>query len=66
MNNKGIQHLDIKPENIFFSEDNKFGSIVKILDFGIAKFMPERAGMTLTESFLGSLPYCSPEHIEGR
>ncbi|NRB08324.1 MAG: serine/threonine protein kinase [Richelia sp.] len=61
-----IIHRDIKPENIFVSEDNNFGSIVKILDFGIAKFMTERAGMTLTESFIGSLPYCSPEHIEGR
>jgi serine/threonine-protein kinase len=61
-----IIHRDIKPENIFFSEDLKFGSVVKILDFGIAKFMTERAGMTLTESFIGSLPYCSPEHMEGR
>ena len=61
-----VIHRDIKPENIFFSEDSKFGSVVKILDFGIAKFMTERAGMTLTESFIGSLPYCSPEHMEGR
>ncbi len=61
-----VIHRDIKPENIFFSEDDKFGSVVKILDFGIAKFMTERAGMTLTESFVGSLPYCSPEHMEGR
>ena len=22
--------------------------------------------MTLTDSFIGSLPYCSPEHMEGR
>ncbi len=61
-----IVHRDIKPENIFISEDNKQGEIVKILDFGIAKFLTERSGMTLTDSFIGSLPYCSPEHMEGR
>ncbi len=61
-----IVHRDIKPENIFLSEDSKQGEIVKILDFGIAKFLTERSGMTLTDSFIGSLPYCSPEHMEGR
>lgn len=61
-----IVHRDIKPENIFITEDAKAGSIVKILDFGIAKFLTERSGMTLTDSFIGSLPYCSPEHMEGR
>ncbi|MEH1906082.1 MAG: serine/threonine-protein kinase [Nostoc sp.] len=61
-----IVHRDIKPENIFISEDSKQGEIVKILDFGIAKFLTERGGMTLTDSFIGSLPYCSPEHMEGR
>lgn len=61
-----IVHRDIKPENIFITEDGKQGEIVKILDFGIAKFLTERSGMTLTDSFIGSLPYCSPEHMEGR
>ncbi len=60
-----VLHRDIKPENIFIAEDAK-GDVVKILDFGIAKFLTERTGMTLTESFIGSLPYCSPEHMEGR
>jgi eukaryotic-like serine/threonine-protein kinase len=61
-----VLHRDIKPENIFIIEDAKQENIIKILDFGIAKFLTERAGMTLTESFIGSLPYCSPEHMEGR
>lgn len=61
-----IVHRDIKPENIFLTEDSNQGEIVKILDFGIAKFLTERSGMTLTDSFIGSLPYCSPEHMEGR
>lgn len=61
-----IVHRDIKPENIFITEDAKAKDVVKILDFGIAKFLTERSGMTLTDSFIGSLPYCSPEHMEGR
>ncbi|MBW4611430.1 MAG: serine/threonine protein kinase [Hassallia sp. WJT32-NPBG1] len=61
-----VIHRDIKPENIFIVEDAKAGAIAKILDFGIANFLTECGGMTLTDSFIGSLPYCSPEHIEGR
>ena len=61
-----VIHQDIKPENIFIIEDGKKGKTVKILDFGIAKFFKERAGATLSQSFLSSLPYCSPEHMEGR
>lgn len=61
-----VVHRDIKPENIFITEDGKKGEIVKILDFGIAKFLKERAGATLSKSFMGSLPYSSPEHMEGR
>jgi serine/threonine protein kinase len=61
-----VVHRDIKPENIFLLGDAKDSPIVKILDFGIAKFLTERAGMTLTDSFIGSLPYCSPEQMEGR
>ncbi|BCL38184.1 serine/threonine protein kinase [Nostoc sp. MS1] len=61
-----VVHRDIKPENIFILENAKQGENVKILDFGIAKFLTERSGMTLTDSFIGSLPYCSPEHMEGR
>ncbi|TAF10974.1 MAG: serine/threonine protein kinase [Nostocales cyanobacterium] len=60
-----IIHRDIKPENIFISNNGKRNEIVKILDFGIAKFLTESSGMTMTESFIGSLPYSSPEHMQG-
>ncbi|HYW19212.1 MAG TPA: serine/threonine-protein kinase [Nodularia sp. (in: cyanobacteria)] len=61
-----ILHRDIKPENIFITQNAKKSEVVRILDFGIAKFLTERSGTTLTDSFIGSLPYCSPEHMEGR
>jgi serine/threonine protein kinase len=61
-----IVHRDIKPENIFIHNDSNNREIVKILDFGIAKFLSETGGMTMTESFIGSLPYSSPEHMQGQ
>lgn len=61
-----IIHRDIKPENIFINNYGKKTEIVKILDFGIAKFFTESSGMTMTESFIGSLPYSSPEHMQGQ
>jgi serine/threonine-protein kinase len=61
-----IIHRDIKPENIFLNNEGKQTETVKILDFGIAKFLTETSGMTMTESFIGSLPYSSPEHMQGK
>ena len=61
-----VIHRELKPESIFITENTKEGKLVKILDFGVAKFLKERAGATLSQSFMGSLPYCSPEHMEGR
>ncbi len=64
----GIIHRDIKPENIFLtqaSEDE--GSIVKILDFGIAKMsvgpneQGSKHGATRTGAVLGTPLYMSPE-----
>lgn len=59
-----IIHRDIKPGNIFVVQDSAFGELVKILDFGIAK--PMLSGDSRTQSFMGTLAYCSPEQIEGR
>ncbi|WP_016951381.1 serine/threonine-protein kinase [Anabaena sp. PCC 7108] len=59
-----LVHRDIKPANIIVIPDPILGQLVKILDFGIAKFL-NSSNVIHTKGFHGTLPYCSPEQLEG-
>ena len=59
-----IIHRDIKPSNIIVIQDPTLGEVAKILDFGIAKLV--QASANQTQSFMGTLAYCSPEQMEGK
>ena len=59
-----IIHRDIKPSNIIVMQDPALGEMAKILDFGIAKLIQANADQT--QSFMGTLAYCSPEQMEGK
>lgn len=59
-----IIHRDIKPSNIIVVQDPTLGEVAKILDFGIAKLV--QASANQTQSFMGTLAYCSPEQMEGK
>ena len=63
----GIVHRDIKPSNIFIVRDDD-AEVVKVLDFGVAKFTLLRSEGTLTQAgaLLGSPNYMSPEQVRNR
>ncbi len=65
--NKGIIHRDIKPGNIFLSDGDSLGELVKIIDFGIAKTIDLEAKQNshATIGFIGTYQYASPEQIRG-
>ncbi len=64
---KNIVHRDLKPENIFVVPDPvaPLGERVKLLDFGIAKFLDGPVRKTTVGMILGTPLYMSPEQCEG-
>jgi tRNA A-37 threonylcarbamoyl transferase component Bud32 len=60
---QNVVHRDLKPENVFIlAPDNH----VKVLDFGIAKFMGHGLETTEHDVLHGTVAYMSPEHLQGR
>jgi len=55
----GIIHRDIKPSNILIDKSGR----VLLMDFGIAKALTEDRSVTLTNSFMGTPDYMSPEQV---
>ncbi|MEA5513094.1 serine/threonine-protein kinase [Nodularia sp. UHCC 0506] len=60
-----LVHRDIKPANILVISDPILKQLVKILDFGIAKFLKSASNVSTNIAFHGTLPYSSPEQLEG-
>jgi len=58
---RGVIHRDVKPSNILVTAR----AHTWLADFGLA-FSREGSRLTRTGSWLGSLPYASPEQVEGK
>jgi serine/threonine-protein kinase len=69
----GIVHRDIKPENLFLHQAPERPRILKVLDFGVARVLPqasERAPLppappTATGAIVGTPRFASPEALRG-
>jgi serine/threonine protein kinase len=59
---RGLIHRDIKPANLWREEPS---GRVKILDFGLARFIDDDASLTQTGEVLGTPCFMSPEQARG-
>ncbi|MGE0452485.1 MAG: protein kinase [Vicinamibacteria bacterium] len=72
---RGIVHRDLKPANVLIGKDGR----LKVLDFGLAKLREDSsaggdeeptavrsAELTEAGAVLGTLPYMSPEQVQGK
>ena len=63
-NAKGIMHRDIKPENFMINIDKKNNPHIKLIDFGLAEYIPTKKDVYLTEA-VGTQTYIPPEMVDG-
>lgn len=62
----GIVHRDLKPGNVFLHRTDAGDTQVKLMDFGVSKFLDGTGdAMTASGILLGTPEYMAPEQLEG-
>jgi eukaryotic-like serine/threonine-protein kinase len=66
----GMVHRDLKPQNLFMTTRVDGAPLIKILDFGLARSVPQADGegaqrLTSSTAIMGSPMYMSPEQLRG-
>ena len=62
----GIIHRDLKPANLFLTTNADGSPCVKVLDFGVSKFVGADLKLTAEGQAVGSPLYMSPEQLQGK
>ena len=57
----GLIHRDLKPSNVMVDEDH----LVRLMDFGLAKFLADVGAVTAGGRLVGTFRYMAPEQILG-
>ena len=57
----GLVHRDLKPSNVMVDADRQ----VRLMDFGLAKFLADESGVTADGRLVGTFRYMAPEQILG-
>ncbi|MDI1482671.1 serine/threonine-protein kinase [Polyangium sp. y55x31] len=62
---RGIVHRDLKPANLFLTHREDGSPCIKVLDFGVSKYVPEdgESEMTSNGDIMGSPLYMAPEQM---
>ncbi|MGZ4387905.1 MAG: protein kinase domain-containing protein [Gaiellaceae bacterium] len=58
----GLVHRDVKPQNVLLNGDGR----AKVTDFGIARSLDVKHGLTQTGTVLGTSDYIAPEQAQGQ
>src|SRR6478736_7934870 len=57
----GLVHRDVKPQNVLLNGDGR----AKVTDFGIARSLDVKGGLTQTGTVMGTSDYIAPEQARG-
>jgi serine/threonine protein kinase len=58
---RGLVHRDLKPANVMVDDDRH----VRVMDFGLAKFLAEDEAVTAAGKVVGTYRYMAPEQLLG-